>query len=182
MIGVALCVGFGLSWYALSDGSAIGQLRIGPWAAWAQAGAPAPDPYTRAHVARAGRLQPGTSEGIEFMALTDSDGRRLDRACRYRIDGRTPAAAFWTLVPVDAGGMDIARPDGPVAFNSTRLARHADGSLELYVSKTLSPRNWLEITGDGAFGLLLTLYDAPSFTGVGSAEAQLPAIIREGCP
>ena len=182
MIGVALCVGFGLSWYALNDGRPFGSLRIGPWAAWRDVGSPAPDPYTRAYVARTGALQLGASEGLQFVATTDSDGQRLDRSCRYRIDGTTPVSAFWTLVPMAADGTIITRPDGPAAFNSARVARATDGSLQLYVSKSLSPRNWLEITGEGAFSLVLTLYDTSSFAGVGSAAASLPAIIREACP
>ena len=42
--------------------------------------------------------------------------------------------------------------------------------MQLYVSKTLSPRNWLEITGNGPFALVLTLYDTAIFSGVGTAE------------
>ena len=44
MIGVALCVGFGLSWYALCDGRLFGALRVGPWTAWRDVGSPTPDP------------------------------------------------------------------------------------------------------------------------------------------
>jgi hypothetical protein len=182
LVGVALCVGFGLSWYALSDGRLFGAIRIGPWTAWHDVGTPNPDPYTRAYVARSGALQLGASEGLQFTATTDSDGQRLDRNCSYRIDGTTPVATFWTLVPVDGDNRIIARPGGPPAFNSTRIARATDGSLQLYVGKALSPRNWLEIAGEGSFSLVLTLYDTASFAGVAAAPASLPAIIREGCP
>jgi len=181
MIGVALVVGFGLSWYALTDGRFFGAIRIGPWAAWHDVGSPTPDPYTRAFVARSGALQLGASEGLQFVASTDSDGRRLDRDCRYRIDGTTPVSTFWTLVPIASDNSIITRPGGPAAFNSTRVARATDGSLQLYVSKTLSPRNWLEITGEGPFALQLSLYDASSFAGGGTAEAEMPTIIREDC-
>jgi hypothetical protein len=181
MIGVALCVGFGLSWYALSDGRLFGALRVGPWTAWRDAGSPTPDPYTRAFVSRSGAFQLGTSEGMQFVAKSDSDGQRLERACRYRIDGTTPVATFWTLVPTAADGSIITRADAPAAFNSTRVARNTDGSLELYVSRSLSPRNWLEIAGDGPFALTLTLYDTASFAE-GTTPAALPAIIRESCP
>lgn len=181
MIAVALGVGFGLSWYALSDGRVFGAFRVGPWVAWRDIGSPTPDPYTRAHVARAGALQLGASEGLQFIATTDSDGQRLDRDCRYRIDGTTPVSTFWTLVAVDEAGVVITRPDAPAAFNSRRIARATDGSLQLYVSKHLSPRNWLEIVGDGPFSLALTLYDTSSFAGIGSEAATLPAIIREAC-
>ena len=54
--------------------------------------------------------------------------------------------------------------------------------MQLYVSRTISPRNWLEIEGDGQFMLVLTLYDTSSLTGAGSLPASLPAIIREDCP
>jgi hypothetical protein len=181
MIAVALVVGFGLSWYALSDGRFFGAIDVGPWAAWRDAGSPTPDPYTRAFVSRNGALQLGASEGLQFVANTDSDGQRLDRSCRYRVDGTTPVATFWTLVPMATDGTPIARPGGPAGFNSTRIARAADGSMQLYVSKTLSPYNWLEIAGDGAFELALTLYDTSSFTGVGPTVATLPSIIREAC-
>lgn len=179
MIGVALCVGFGLSWYALSDGRFFGAVRVGPWVAWREAGSPTPDPYTRAYVSRSGSFQLGVSEGLQFVATSDSDGQRLDRACRYRIDGKTPVAAFWTLAPVGPDGSFVTRAGAPTAFNSTRVARNTDGSVQLYVSPTLSPRNWLEIDGEGAFTLVLTLYDTASISG--GTPAALPAIIREAC-
>ena len=182
MLAVALLVGFGLSWYALSDGRMFGAIQIGPWQAWKDVGAPSPDPYTRAFIARSGALELGASEGIQFVATTDSDNRRLDRACRYRIDGRTPSARFWTLVPVSPeDGAPITRPGAPTYFHSARLSRAGDGSAALYVSKTLAPQNWLEIAGDGPFNLVLSLYDTSSLSGVGSEVAALPAIIREAC-
>jgi hypothetical protein len=180
-IAVALAVGFGLSYYALTDGRFFGALQVGPWAAWAQVGASNPDPYTRAHLARVGALQLGLSEGLQFVAVADSDGRRLDRACRYRIEGTTPIAAFWTLQPTAPDGVSIAREGGPLAFRSSRIARATDGSLVLYVSRTLAPRNWLEITGDGPFSLVLTFYDTSIFAGIGSGVEALPAIVREAC-
>ena len=182
MLVVALGVGFGLSWYALSDGRVFGALQLGPWSSWTRVGAPSPDPYTRAYITRNAALQLGQAEGLEFLATTDSDGRRLDRACRYRVDGRTPTSTFWTLIPVDARGATIARPDGPPGFHSNRIARANDGSMQLYFSRSLSPLNWVELTGDGPFSLVLTLYDTVIFSGVGSSEtAALPSIIRESC-
>ncbi len=181
MAAIALAIGFGLSFYALTDGRLFGAFQVGPWAAWPSAGSPSPDPYTRAYLARNGALQLGQSEGLQFVATTDSDGQRLDRACRYRIDGTTPVATFWTLVPTTPEGSDIARPDGLPGFHSNRVARASDGSLQLYVSRSLAPLNWLEITGEGPFWLVLTLYDTALFTGVGSNVATLPAIIREAC-
>lgn len=178
---IALVIGFGLSWYALSDGRFFGAYQSGPWTTWVGAGSPSPDPYTHAFVTRNAALQLGQAEGLQLVATTDSDGQPLDRACRYRVDGRTPTATFWTLVPVGADGSSIARPDGPPGFHSARLSRVNDGSMQLYIGKTLRPLNWLEITGDGPFSLLLSLYDTVLFTGVSGNETSLPSIIREGC-
>lgn len=181
MFAVALVVGFGLSWYALSDGRLFGAYRVGPWAAWPAAGSPTPDPYTRAHIARTGALQLGQSEGLEFVASTDSQGRPLDRACTYRVHGTTPVASFWTLVAEAQDGTNIARSEGEEAMHSARLARNEDGTAVIFVGKRLSPLNWLEITGDGPFSLALTLYDTAAFGGVGSGADTLPAIDREDC-
>ncbi|MEO8758952.1 MAG: DUF1214 domain-containing protein [Devosia sp.] len=181
MLAVALAIGFGLSLYALDDGRLFGAAQIGPWTAWPRAGSPAPDPYTRAYLARSGALQLGQGEGMQFVATADSDGAPLNRSCRYRIDGNTPTTTFWTLAPVAADGSTIARPDGPPGFYSARIARANDGSVQLYVSKTLAPLNWLEITGDGPFSLVLNLYDTTVFSTAGSDDNDLPSIIREAC-
>jgi hypothetical protein len=177
---VALVVGFGLSWYALTDGRLFGAQQVGPWLAWPQVGQPGPDPYTRAFLARTGELQLGLNEGLQFVAATDSDGRRLDRACRYRLDGKTPVAQFWTLAATGPEGI-IAPPNAPLAIRSNRISRAADGTMVLYVSRSLAPQTWLEIDGDGPFTLVLTLYDTSIFAGVGSGVATLPSILREAC-
>ncbi len=181
MLAIALGTGFGLSWYAVSDGRFFGAFQTGPWTTWLRAGIPEPDPYTRAFLTRNGALQLGQSEGVQFVASTDSDGQPLNRACRYRIDGSTPMATFWTLVPTAADGSLITRPDGPPGFRSSSIARANDGSMQLYVSKTLAPLNWLEITGDGSFLLVLTLYDTTLFSGISSNQTTMPSILREAC-
>ena len=181
MIAVALVVGFGLSYYALTDGRLLGAVKVGPWAAWPAVGAASPDPYTRAYLARTGALELGQSEGIAFVANNDSDGQPLRRECRYRIEGNTPVASFWTMEALSTDGRNIARPDGIEALRSAEIARAGDGSLTVYVSRSLAPDNWLEIAGDGAFELALTLYDATNLSGTGNAVQSLPSIANEGC-
>ena len=82
---------------------------------------------------------------------------------------------------VAADGGNIARPDGPQELQSRHVARANDGSLLLYVSRTLAPDNWLEITGQGAFRLILTLYDPTNLSGSAAAVQTLPAIVKEAC-
>lgn len=181
MIVVALTVGFGVSWYALTDGRLFGVLQAGPWAAWPDVGSSAPNPYTRAHLARIAGLQLGQGEGLQFSATTDSDGEPLDLHCTYLLRGRTPVAAFWTLAAVDAKGVNLAPADGMAAIRSTDIARDNDGAIQLYVGKRLSPFNWLELTGAGPFTLVLTLYDTVVSSGISSAQVTMPAIDRDAC-
>jgi hypothetical protein len=174
---IALGTGFGLSWYALTDGRLLGAYQSGPWTSWLRAGAPDPDPYTRAYLARNGALQLGLSEGIQLVATSDSDGRPLTRDCRYRIDGNTPTATFWTLVPIAPDGSPISQSRAI----SDEIARTNDGSIQLYVSRGLAPYNWIEIAGEGPFSLVLTLYDTTLFSGISSNHATVPSITREAC-
>ena len=53
--------------------------------------------------------------------------------------------------------------------------------MQLYVSKTLAPLNWLEIAGTGPFSLVLTLYDTTLFSSASTGDTTLPSIIREAC-
>lgn len=180
MSAVALTVGFGLSYYALSDGRLFGTAQVGPWIAWPDVGSSAPNPYTRGHLAREAALQLGQAEGLQFTATTDSDGEPLTRACAYRIDGKTPLATFWTLVAVDADGINLAAPDADPAMRSTGIARANDGSLDINIGTRLLPGNWLELVGEGPFSLELTLYDTAVFSGFSSDES-MPSILRGDC-
>lgn len=181
MVVVALAVGFGLSYYALTDGRVLGALRVGPWAGWPGVGLPAPDPYTKAYLSRTGILQLGQAEGIAFTATTDSSGAALERNCRYRIEGTTPVATFWTLQAQAPDGSSVTRPDGLRELESRQVARANDGSLIAYVSPSLAPDNWLEITGQGPFQLVLTLYDPSNLSGNSVSVDTLPSITRQGC-
>lgn len=182
MVSIALAIGFGLSWYALTDGKLFGTVEVGPWTAWRDVGRPSPDPYTRAFIVRSGGLELGAGEGMQFVAMNDDQGRRLTRACSYQIVGRTPTARFWTLVAVEPeSGALVSRADGPPAVVSSRIARTADGGIVVNVGTTVRPLNWYELAGDGPFDLMLTLYDAASPSGATPEGFVLPTIRRERC-
>lgn len=181
MMAIALGVGFGLSHYALTDGRFFGVAQTGPWLGWPDIGSPQPNPYTRAHLARAAQLQLGQSEGLQFTATTDSSGRALSRACNYAITGTTPLTSFWTLVALDEAGINIAAPGSEPAIRSTSTARRNDGSVIINVGTRLAPNNWLELTGTGPFQLVMTLYDTPSFSASGNSATVLPTITRGRC-
>lgn len=180
-IAVALSVGFGLSYYALIDGRLFGAVSLGPWTAWPDIGAPAPNPYTNGHIAREAALQLGRSEGLRFVATTDSDGAPLQLACSYRIDGHVPVSTFWTLAAVDADWINLAAPGTDAALRSSEVIRTADGALNIHVGTRLRPATWLELTGSGPFSLVLTLYDTTALSSFASADMTMPSITLEDC-
>ena len=180
MIAVALIVGFGLSYYALTDGRLFGAVQLGPWTTRPDVGSPQPNPYTRGHLTREAALQLGRSEGLAFVATTDSDGAPLDRACSYRIDGHVPVSTFWTLVAVDDDWINLAAPDTDLALRSSEVVR-VEGALRIHVGTALRPLNWLELAGTGPFSLVMTLYDTTALTGFTSTDMTMPTIASEGC-
>lgn len=181
MMAIALGVGFGLSNYALTDGRFFTVAQAGPWLAWPDIGSPAPNPYTRAHLARSAQLQLGQAEGLQFTATTDSAGRPLTRTCGYSITGQTPLTSFWTLVALDDQGINIAAANGAAAIRSDSIARRNDGSIIINVGTRLAPNTWLELAGTGPFQLLMTLYDTPAFVGSGKSPTVMPTISRGRC-
>ncbi|MFC3706146.1 DUF1214 domain-containing protein [Devosia honganensis] len=180
-IAIALGVGFGLSYYALTDGRLFGAVSLGPWTAWPDIGAPAPNPYTRGHIAREAALQLGRSEGLQFIARTDSDGAALDLACSYRLDGHMPISTFWTLSAVDAEWINLAAPGTDAALRSSEIARTDDGAVRIHVGTRLRPSNWLELAGEGPFSLVLNLYDTTALSGFSSADMVMPSVTLEDC-
>lgn len=180
-IAVALATGFGLSYYALTDGRLFGASQIGPWVSWPDLGTASPNPYSRGHLTREAALQLGRAEGLKFVATTDSAGEALDLACTYTLEGHVPVSTFWTLVAVNGEGINLAAPGGELALRSSEIVRANSGAMIVHVGRSLAPGNWLELAGDGAFSLQLTLYDTTAFSGFSSDNDTMPAITRGAC-
>lgn len=178
---MALGVGFGLSYYALTDGRLFGAVQVGAWTAWPDSGAPTPNPYTRGHIVRESAFQLGRSEGLQFVATADDGGDALDRACTYIVEGRVPVSAFWTLAAVDDAWTGVAAPDTDGALRSSQVIRENDGSFIIHVGTQLRSGNWMELAGAGPFSLVLTLYDTTALSGFNAADMHMPALRREAC-
>ena len=73
---VAAAIGLGVTWLALTQGTAYGGVTIGAWTAWPKNGTPGIDPYARAIVARTGELPVGSGDGVAFYACTDDQRQR----------------------------------------------------------------------------------------------------------
>ncbi len=181
--GVAAAIGLGLTWIALTEGTAYGGVTIGAWTAWPKNGTPGIDPYARAIVARTGELPVGSGDGVAFYARTDDSGAPLDGRCDVVLSGTTAQARFWTLTLYDLDGRMVANLLQRQGFTSQEIIRRADGSFEMSVGPRARAGNWLPTGGVERYVLVLRLYDTP----VGAAtrtgrDAPMPAVTRRSCP
>jgi hypothetical protein len=179
---VAAAIGLGLTWLALTEGTAYGGVTIGSWTAWPKNGTPGIDPYARAIVARTGELPVGSGDGVAFYAFTDDRGSPLDGRCDVVLDGITPQARFWTLTLYDPEGRMVANSLRRQGFTSQEVLRRSDGSFEIAVGPRARPGNWLPTGGVERYLLVLRLYDTP----IGAAtrtgrDAPMPAVLRRAC-
>ncbi|KQT88223.1 DUF1214 domain-containing protein [Aurantimonas sp. Leaf443] len=181
-LSIALALGGWTAKLALEESSEIGTVRVGPWNAKPFAGAPGADPYSKAFLSRVGNLTLGIGEGIVFLAERDSAGAELRRECNYRIEGQTPLARVFTLVPYTDDGRLIQPGEGRAGWLlSGDLLRAEDNGFRIALGPQARPGNWLATAGDGGFILALTLYDTPASSASGVASLALPTIQRETC-
>jgi hypothetical protein len=182
---VALMFGIGSAWYMIERGSPLTTAKVGPWSGWVAEGNPNADPYTRAHVARSGRLPLTSTVARYFTARTDSSGWALSSSCEYVIEGGPINARWWSLAVYDDTGGLIDNPSGRHSFNSEEMLRHADGSYRVYLSREVRPENWLPSGAeDRNLVLMLRVYSPreSDASGVGLVPGErLPKIERKSC-
>ncbi|HTS40728.1 MAG TPA: DUF1214 domain-containing protein [Xanthobacteraceae bacterium] len=180
---VAIVVGLGTTWFALTEGTAFGAITIGAWTAWPKTGTAGVDPYARAAIARNGELPIGSGDGVAFFASTDDSGHVLDGRCDVVLSGTTPQARFWTLTLYDREGQLIANSMDRQGFTSQEIIRRSDGTFSITMAARARTGNWLPTSGVERYVLVLRLYDTP--VGVAtraSREAPMPSVTTEQCP
>ncbi len=181
----ALILGIGSAWYMIDRGSPLTTTKVGPWEGWIGEGNPNADHYTRAHVARSGRLPLTSTVARYFVARRDSAGGVLSSNCEYLIVGAPLNARWWSLAVYDQYGELIANPSSRYSFNSEELLRHSDGSFRINLSRHARPENWVP-TGapDQRLVLMLRVY-SPRETDVSGTglvpDQRLPKIERKTC-
>jgi hypothetical protein len=183
---VALLLGTGSAQYMIEYGSPLTTKRVGPWASWIGEGNPNADHYTKAHLARSGRLPLTSTTARYFLARTDSAGSELTSDCQYLIEGFGIDARWWSLAVYDDRGSVIENPSARYSFNSDEAVRRSDGTFHIILASTARPENWLP-SGSGAerkLVLMLRVY-GPRQTdsdGIGQVpDDRLPKIERTAC-
>lgn len=181
---VALFLGLGSAWYMIAKGSPLTTGHIGPWSVWYSAGNPEADPYTRAHLARTGRLPITSSSALYYYAETDGDGEPLSSDCNYVIDGEPVSAAWWSLAVYDDRGRLIPNKANRHSFNRNDIIRQANGAFRVILSSDAHAGNWLPSGTDKNLQLVLRVYGPRNSNNAirGRQLAQfLPVITRSAC-
>lgn len=180
VIGLSLG-GFSAS-LALQRSHGIGAVNSGPWSAWPFVGGAEVDPYNIAKSTTDGTLPLGAAEGLAFEATTDSNGNKLQKNCSYQIAGITSTTRLWTLVAYGRDGTLVKQEAvGGSSIHSGNIVRYPDSSFEINVGYSPNSGNWLPISGEGDFKLVLRLYDTPIASNSGIIKPQMPRITLIGC-
>ncbi len=182
---VALMLGIGTAWYMIERGSPLTTTKVGPWSGWVSEGNPHADPYTKAHVARSGRLPLTSTVARYFIARTDNAGRSLRSDCEYAVEGFPLNSRWWSLAVYDEYGGLIENPSARYSFNSEEMLRHADGTFRVSLARNARPENWLPSgAADQHLVLLLRIYSPrdTDASGIGLIpNDRLPKIERTSC-
>jgi hypothetical protein len=178
---VATIVGFSTAWLAVQHGHPFGEVVVGPWEAWPSAGGPDADPYSVALLARTGEVPLGAGEGLAFTATRDSNGEALSGRCDYTIEGQTPPARLWTLTAYDSEGRLMDNAARRAGFTSREILRRPDGAMQIALSPSVKPGDWLPVARAANLSLVLRLYDTPLTTATEFTGIDMPSIRRESC-
>lgn len=185
-VGIAFGGGLGSAAYMTSQPTRLTAERNGSWTAWTSQGRPDADPYTRVRFSRVGNFPLNFAAVATYEATTDSEGRRLQSACEYVIEGAEPPASWWSLAVYDDSGRLIPNPADRHAFNSANIARSLDGRLRIVLARDARPGNWLPTGAGGRLTLVLVTVGSSNDAAIdeptgGGRRPNLPVIKRGPC-
>lgn len=184
VLTIAVVIGLGSAWYMIDEGSALTTGSIGPWSVWHSAGNPEADPYTKAHIARSGRLPITSTSATYYFADADGDGHKLVSGCDYLLEGSAFNAAWWSLTLYDETGRLVANKARRHSFAGRELTIHRNGRYRLHLASHVKPGDWLPSGENKKLMLVIRVYGARGDGGLDKREAneaRLPTIKREGC-
>lgn len=181
-LALAAALGLGATWWTVANGLPAGGLVIGVWKAEPDAGTLAADPYEIASTTRVGDAPLAYGDGLAFTAVADDDGRSLDAACDYELEGDLPSARLWTLATFDPSGKRLASgaAAADVVFTSAAATRIVGARPKFSLSRRARPGNWVPIVGDGRFVLRLSLYETTIGTPLERANPTALFNVRRG--
>ncbi|WP_297322318.1 DUF1214 domain-containing protein [uncultured Bartonella sp.] len=179
ILSLVIAIGGG-AWsvnYALDTFDGFGRLTIGQWEAFPLAGTAEADAYARARAAKRGDISLGRTEGLIFQLWRDNNDHPLKSQCTYLLKGLLPETRLFTLYGVDHGLHPLWIDDKlPTELYSGNVVWDKDGTLNVVISPSAQPGNWLATTGNRQYGLILTLYDTPIATSTALQTLNMPVV------
>jgi len=168
--------------YVLDNNYGANIVQVGPWSALPFVGGKKVDPYTKSVIAVSGKIPLGAAEGLTFTATNDNDGNELRRNCSYTVSGDTPLSRLWTLVAYDLSGQELRHEnDKKSGIFSGALLRFPNSSFKITLDNFPQAGNWMPLSGEGPYKLILRLYDTPIISDIGVIEPNMPAIKLGAC-
>jgi hypothetical protein len=178
VLGASL--GLGSAW-ALINAPGFGKsAQVGAWRIDLFTGSTTADMYTRARIAVILFLALNREETIYYVASTDDRGWPLRPSCVYKVEGRVPAARWWSIT---AYGPDYFLIDNPIrrfSFNMRSVRPDAAGRFAFVTAPTEQPGNWLPTPTRDQFYLTYRLYNPAPEIGAHPERLDPPKITREG--
>jgi hypothetical protein len=179
---IALILGLGTTWRAVSGGFFATTVRHGPWTFWLREGTAEADPYTIAHSAREGSLPITSASAMSFTATRDSAGSRLTGDCTYEVKGYAIPALWWNIAAFRKNGETMPNKTGRSSFSSANILAAPDGTFTVRLSPDVQPGNWLPSERGERVALRLTILRplAPDAL-LSAARRVLPSISLVEC-
>jgi hypothetical protein len=176
--------------YRIDRGLETRLIANGDWRTSLDTGSEDADVFLRATIAIGGLLASSREDSI-YYRLSSVSGQPLRIDCTYRIRGGDYDANWWSITAYGWDHYLMENTPGRYAFNNENLARAADGSWQVVVSRAGRPGNWLPVnpaqgarrSGPGAadFDLLMRLYTPGAAYLTSPATAPLPEVSLVSC-
>ncbi|MGB7204685.1 MAG: DUF1214 domain-containing protein [Anderseniella sp.] len=169
--------GLGSASYMTSDSSGFFASKLGHWYSWPVTSGSDSNPYVLARYISNGHLPEHFSEVLSFYRTHDDDGNRLSEDCTYVLSMKRPSARRWS-VSATVGATDAAE----TFLKDTVISRA--GIVEISISATPQPGNWLAISDDDNPVILFRMYDSDSIAANAQGDNQqleLPSITLGDC-
>jgi hypothetical protein len=173
---VGVIIGLGSARYMSSESSGIFANSYGKWQNWPVPGDTSSNPYTLARFLTETKLPEHFSEVLTFYRRDDDQGDGLSEDCNYLLSMPIPTARRWSVALETLPGQSpqLVTQDDVISVG---------GVVEVQLSNTPQPGNWLQISDAGSPKVILRLYDGETITAQGrNGQLGLPSITRLACP
>jgi hypothetical protein len=179
---IAIGLGSTLTYFSLGGAGFI-PLVIGQWVAFPQAGTLNADPYSKAKLMREPFLALGAAEGVMFFAHYDEKGVPLSGLCDYEIVGKNPSARLWTMfiVNTDYTSLQLDDINWPTFLNARSIIYHNATDFRISVASKARTDNWIAVSREKNFIVVMTLYDTAIVTNKGMIETLMPTLKKLNC-